>query len=52
LPPRMLEDPVPGGTAKDKVCELDKMLPEYYRERGWTTDGVPTTETLERLGLG
>jgi len=51
LPPRMLKDPAPSGTAKGKVNELDKMLPEYYRERGWTPDGVPTNETLARLGL-
>ncbi|MCH7930276.1 MAG: aldehyde ferredoxin oxidoreductase family protein [Proteobacteria bacterium] len=51
LPKRLLEVPAPSGTAKGKVNELDKMLPEYYAERGWTTDGVPTRETLERLGL-
>jgi len=27
------------------------MLPEYYALRGWTKDGVPTKETLARLGL-
>ncbi|GMQ76091.1 MAG: aldehyde ferredoxin oxidoreductase family protein [Gammaproteobacteria bacterium] len=51
LPKRLLEVPAPGGTAKGKVCELDVMLPEYYQARGWTKDGVPTKETLERLGL-
>ncbi len=51
LPKRLLEVPAPGGTAKGKVCELDIMLPEYYQARGWTKDGVPTKETLERLGL-
>jgi len=28
------------------------MLPEYYAARGWNADGVPTPETLARLGLG
>jgi aldehyde:ferredoxin oxidoreductase len=51
LPKRLLEVPAPGGTAKGKVCELDVMLPEYYKLRGWTKDGVPTKETLTRLGL-
>lgn len=51
LPPRLLRDPAPSGTAKGKVSELPKMLPEYYRERGWTPDGVPSNETLARLGL-
>jgi aldehyde:ferredoxin oxidoreductase len=51
LPKRLLEVPAPGGTAKGKVCELDVMLPEYYKLRGWSEDGVPTKETLARLGL-
>ncbi len=51
LPKRLLEVPAPGGTAKGKVCELDVMLPEYYEVRGWTKDGVPKKETLERLGM-
>ncbi|MCG8359401.1 MAG: aldehyde ferredoxin oxidoreductase family protein, partial [Kiloniellales bacterium] len=33
LPKRMLEVPCPSGTAKGKVNELDKMLPEYYEVR-------------------
>ena len=52
LPQRLLKDPAPSGTAKGRVNELDLMLPEYYRLRGWTDDGQPTTETLKRLGLG
>lgn len=51
LPPRLLNDPAPSGTAKGKVCELDRMLPEYYAERGWSTAGVPTPELLKRLKL-
>lgn len=51
LPKRMLEVPCPSGNAKGKVNELDKMLPEYYQARGWTEDGIPTNETLSRLGL-
>ena len=52
LPKRLLEDPAPSGTAKGRVNELGKMLPEYYAYRGWTPEGVPTEETLGRLGLG
>ena len=51
LPKRMLDVPAPSGNGKGKVNELGKMLPEYYAERGWTPDGVPTNETLARLGL-
>ncbi len=52
LPERLLKEPAPSGTAKGKVAELDIMLPEYYEYRGWTPDGEPTTQTLQRLGLG
>ena len=51
LPKRLLEVPAPSGTAKGKVSELATMLPEYYSIRGWTEDGVPSNETLARLGL-
>ena len=51
LPRRLLDTPAPSGTAKGRVNELDVMLPEYYEARGWTPDGEPTTQTLQRLGL-
>ena len=51
LPKRLLEVPAPSGTAKGKVSELGKMLPEYYQARGWTPEGVPSNETLARLKL-
>jgi len=51
LPPRLLKDPMPGGPHKGRVVELDKMLPEYYRLRGWNEEGVPTQERLQQLGL-
>ncbi|NMG73528.1 aldehyde ferredoxin oxidoreductase family protein [Aromatoleum diolicum] len=51
LPPRLLTEPAKSGPAKGLVNGLDKMLPEYYQVRGWTPEGVPTPETLARLGL-
>jgi aldehyde:ferredoxin oxidoreductase len=51
LPPRLTSEPAKTGPAKGRVNELAKMLPEYYEVRGWTPDGVPTGETLARLGL-
>ena len=51
LPPRMLKDPAPDGFAKGGVNQLDVLLPEYYRLRGWDEDGVPTGEKLGELGL-
>ena len=51
LPPRLLKEPMPGGPHKGRVVELDKMLPEYYKLRGWDEQGVPTPEKLQQLGL-
>ena len=51
LPPRLVSEPAQTGPAKGLVNGLATMLPEYYQLRGWTTEGVPTNETLSRLGL-
>lgn len=51
LPPRLLKEPMPEGPAKGLVVMLDKMLPKYYKARGWDANGVPTKETLRKLGI-
>jgi aldehyde:ferredoxin oxidoreductase len=51
LPKRLLEEPAPSGVGKGLVARIPQMLPEYYELRGWTPQGVPTGETLARLGL-
>ena len=51
LPKRLLEDPIPSGSSKGSVHRLPEMLDEYYAERGWDANGVPTHETLARLGI-
>ncbi len=51
LPPRLLKEGCTTGPYKGAVTHLDKMLPVYYKVRGWTPEGVPTTETRQRLGL-
>ncbi len=51
LPKRLLKDAAKTGPAKGRVNDLAKMLPEYYSLRGWTPDGVPTQETLDRLAI-
>jgi aldehyde:ferredoxin oxidoreductase len=54
LPWRVMHEPIPDGPSAGMHCppeELDRMLDEYYRLRGWDANGVPTRQTLERLGL-
>ena len=52
-----------GMRRKDEVPPADhwavrdheyeqKLLSDYYAYRGWNDDGVPTKETLDKLGLG
>jgi aldehyde:ferredoxin oxidoreductase len=52
LPRRFTEEPTPSGHAKGQVIDLEPMLDEYYRLRGWDVEtGWPTTQKLLELGL-
>jgi aldehyde:ferredoxin oxidoreductase len=54
VPHRFLHEAIPDGNSKGmrlKPEELQQMLDAYYERRGWDEDGVPTAETLGRLGL-
>jgi aldehyde:ferredoxin oxidoreductase len=52
LPERLLKEPANTGPAEGRVADLPAMLSEYYELRGWSAEGVPTSETRQRLGLG
>jgi aldehyde:ferredoxin oxidoreductase len=47
LPKRFLEEPSTMPGSKGQVCELDKMLEEYYAERGWVNGVVPEAKLKE-----
>ncbi len=51
LPERLLKEKATEGGAKGQVVELSYMLDDYYKERGWTLDGIPRPSTLKELGL-
>ena len=51
LPPRFSQETLPRGHSKNKVVDLEPLLEEYYRLRGWDNEGVPTEEKLAELGL-
>lgn len=54
LPERFAAQPLPNGPLAGRVVARsvqDQMLDEYYALRGWSSDGVPTPETVQRLGL-
>ncbi len=50
LPERLKSAPAEGPAA-GQTCRLERLLPEYYRLRGWAEDGSPTAEKLSALGL-
>jgi len=54
-PARWFEEPTTRGPLKGEVLKrggCEQMLDWYYERRGWTSQGVPKRETLEKLELG
>lgn len=52
FPDRFLNEPMEDGPVKGQVFELEPMLDDYYRVRGWNqATGFPTREKLDSLGL-
>jgi aldehyde:ferredoxin oxidoreductase len=54
LPERITKETVPSGPTQGRILTeemYDVMLDEYYEARGWDGDGVPTPETIRKLGL-
>ncbi len=47
LPKRFTEEPSDQPGSKGHVCELDKMLEEYYTARGWENGVVPEAKLKE-----
>jgi aldehyde:ferredoxin oxidoreductase len=51
LPQRFLTEPMPSGASKGQVVDLQPMIDEYYRARGWDEQGIPTQDKLRELSL-
>ncbi|MFW9976329.1 MAG: aldehyde ferredoxin oxidoreductase family protein [Candidatus Thorarchaeota archaeon] len=55
LPPRFWEPDTIGPSKGMKsfidMDDFERSLDKYYELRGWTLDGVPTEETIRKLGL-
>jgi aldehyde:ferredoxin oxidoreductase len=52
VPERIQKVPVPRPPAKGQIFELDKLLDDYYKARGWDIKtGIPTRRKLEEIGL-
>jgi aldehyde:ferredoxin oxidoreductase len=53
-PMRWFKEPLTEGPMKGSMLNLEKyhtMLDSYYQKRGWNKNGIPTKETLKKLGL-
>ncbi len=53
-PARLYEEPIADGPNQGHVIakeEINKLLTWYYSSRGWNENGIPTKETLLRVGL-
>lgn len=51
LPERLLTEPLKEGDPAGHVWRREPLLDEYYAERGWDAQGVPTLKKLAELGL-
>jgi aldehyde:ferredoxin oxidoreductase len=49
-----MEDPITGGVAKGYLVteeEFRMMHKAYFKERGWSSEGIPKKAKLLELGL-
>lgn len=51
LPERLLKEAFKEGPSAGVVVQLEPMLAEYYRTRGWNQAGIPNPDKLTELGL-
>ena len=51
LPARFVKEPLPNGSSKGSVFEMEPMLNEYYEERGWDSNGIPKRQKLRETRL-
>jgi aldehyde:ferredoxin oxidoreductase len=52
-PPRFYE-PLPSGPMRGKTADrtaVEEYKQRYYKAVGWDKNGIPTSETLAKLGL-
>jgi len=45
------KEPAPDGPAKGCVVNQDRLLDLIYEAKGWDSQGMPTRQKLDELGL-
>jgi aldehyde:ferredoxin oxidoreductase len=51
---RFYEEPPKTGATAGQITKYEdviRLLDMYYEQRGWNTNGLPTADTLEKLGI-
>ncbi len=51
LPERFKTEPLPDGPCKGETVDVRPMIQTYYKIRGWSEDGRPTPELLDKLDI-
>jgi len=51
LPDFFVNQPVTEGPAKGLRVNLEPMVQDFYYRMGWDVNGIPTPDTLRKLGL-
>ncbi|MBI4258217.1 MAG: aldehyde ferredoxin oxidoreductase family protein [Thaumarchaeota archaeon] len=51
LPDRFLREPMPEGPARGRRIDNDELLNDFYAAAKWDSQGIPTSEKLEELGI-
>ena len=51
VPDRLIKEAFKSGPSAGVTVHMEIMLPAYYKERGWTNEGIPSREKLRALGL-
>jgi aldehyde:ferredoxin oxidoreductase len=51
LPHRILHSNRNEGVSANSIPNLERMLNEYYKCRGWTENGIPSKEIIEKYSL-
>ncbi len=51
VPVKIINNPLDRGRARNKTLKIDNMLDEYYKFRGWDSNGIPTEKKLKELKI-
>jgi aldehyde:ferredoxin oxidoreductase len=51
LPDFFVNQPIAEGPAKGQRVNLEPMVQDFYHLMGWDAKGIPTSDTLRKLGL-